>query len=169
MKENFPSANFRSTKFSTYQNFRWIKSFDGSKVSMDQKFSINKIPAFTWCIWLRNFRVWILLIMNVNIWVLIQISQISQMRIFKCDSVDCFNFVTVDWCYIFLWCSFFCSQKSKIRISAKNFRAKNYKIKISKIIFRYEFLKFMSCILFNVMTRVGSDQHNGIIDDWQPY
>ena len=31
--------------------------------------------------------------------------------------------------------------------------------------FGYEFLKFMSCILFNVMTRVGSDQHNGIIDD----
>ena len=37
------------------------------------------------------------------------------------------------------------------------------------MIFSYEFLKFMSCILFNVMTRVGSDQHNGIIDDWQPY
>ena len=37
------------------------------------------------------------------------------------------------------------------------------------MIFGYEFLKFMSCILFNVMTRVGSDQHNGIIDDWQPY
>ena len=34
-----------------------------------------------------------------------------------------------------------------------------------KMIFSYEFLKFMSCILFNVMTRVGSDQHNGIIDD----
>ena len=140
---------------------------------MDQNFSMNKIPAFTWCIWLRNFRVWILLIMNVNIWVLIQISQISQMRIFKCDSVDCFNFVTVDWCYIFLWCSFFCSQKSKIRISAKKNRPKIFGSKItkknSKIIFGYEFLKFMSCILFNVMTRVGSDQHNGIIDDWQPY
>ena len=49
--------------------------------------------------------------MNVNIWILIQISQISQMRIFKCDSVDCFNFVTVDWCYIFYDCSFLSSQK----------------------------------------------------------
>ena len=71
--------------------------------------------------------------MNVNIWILIQISQISQMRIFKCDSVDCFNFVTVDWCYIFYDCSFFeFPEVSKIRISAKkipakNFRAKNYK------------------------------------------
>ena len=106
--------------------------YDKSKFSMNQKFSMVEIPAFTWCIWLWNFRVWILLIMNVNIWVLIQISQISQMRIFKCDSVDCFNFVTVDWCYIFLWCSFFCSQKFKIRISAKNFRAKNYKKKTRK-------------------------------------
>ena len=134
------------------------------------KFLMIQIPAFTWCIWLWNFRVWILLIMNVNIWILIQISQISQMRIFKCDSVDCFNFVTVDWCYIFYDCSFLSSQKSKIRISAKNFRAKNYNKIISTMIFGYEFLKFMSCILFNVMTRVGSrDQHNGIIDDWQPY
>ena len=128
----FDEQNFRWTKFSMNKifdkskisidrKFRRIKISDESKISMNQKFSMVEIPAFTWCIWLWNFRVWILLIMNVNIWVLIQISQISQMRIFKCDSVDCFNFVTVDWCYIFLWCSFFCSQKSKIRISAKTF------------------------------------------------
>ena len=136
------------------------------------KFLMIEIPAFTWCIWLWNFRVWILLIMNVNIWILIQISQISQMRIFKCDSVDCFNFVTVDWCYIFYDCSFLSSQE----IQNSNFSQKfcpfsGQKLQkiISKMIFGYEFLKFMSCILFNVMTRVGSDQHNGIIDDWQPY
>ena len=111
------SQNFEKTKFfkNFSQNFGW-KIFHQLE-KMGAKFRDFSIQAFTWCVWLWNFRIWVGWIMNVNIWVLIQIPQISQMRIFKCHSVDCFNFVTVDWCNIYFLLFIF--ERRKIRNSQK--------------------------------------------------